>query len=160
MFRRAGAGLVLIGLTLGGSAGCDSGRSTANRPAASRSGLADPAVARARGSVEAKAAAETEFGLVAGGDYSGAWALWTDEAKAVVSRDEYVAASTACRPGFAVATRIITAEPIDGAHVRVDWARGTRTGSADMVLIGGTWRYQPDQATLGTYRAGAACPPS
>ena len=148
--------LVLAGLVVLGSAGCSS-----SRPGGGSSGSAaspgDQAVARARGSVEAKAVAETEFGLLAGGDYGGAWALWTDDAKAAVPRDEFVSQSVGCRPGLAVATRVVTADPVDATHVRITWDRGGRTGVAEMLQINGAWRYQPDQATLDGYQAGTVC---
>jgi hypothetical protein len=154
--------LVLVGLAVLGPAGCASSRPCGDLPAAgaSRRTVASPgdqAVARARGSVEAKAVAETEFGLLAGGDYGGAWALWTDDAKAVVPRDDYVSQSAVCRPGLAVATRVVSTDPVDATHVRITWDRGGRTGIAEMFQINGAWRYRPDQATLDGYRAGTAC---
>jgi hypothetical protein len=137
-------------------AGCAGGGGPAGGPdGGSGSGSAAPAnrAGAVRGPEAARATAQTEFGLLAGGDYGGAWDLWSDTAKAAIGRADFVALNTAC-PRRGVPVEVVTVRLLDDSDVDVDWKRGTQTGSARLVYAGGSWRYQPDQSTLDTYRSG------
>jgi hypothetical protein len=132
--------------------GCGGGRQAA-RPGAA--GTVNGA-ATARGPEAARTTALTEFGLLAGGDYGGAWDLWTAEARRVVPRADFVALGARCPRG--VAAQPTGQTFVDDDTLTVDWKLGDRTGTARMVYTGGTWRYQPDQSTLDSYRQGRCAP--
>jgi hypothetical protein len=127
------------------------------RPAESANPGAVNQAAGVRSIEGAQATAQTEFGLLAGGDYAGAWELWTDAAKHAVGRPGFVAHAAACRPGLGVAARVVSVRPVDDNDVDVAWQRGTQTGTARLIYAGGAWRFQPDPATLAGYAA-ATCP--
>jgi hypothetical protein len=135
--------LVLIAAL--GLAGCAS-----SAPAATGPGSAASAnqAAGVRSLEAARATAQTEFGLLAGGDYGGAWDLWSDQAKQAVSRADFIARSTACPPGKGVMTQVVSTTLVDDNNVDVSWQRAGQTGTARLTYTGGTWHYQPDQATL------------
>jgi hypothetical protein len=127
------------------------------RPAVSSSPGTVNQAAGVRSIEGARATAQTEFGLLAGGDYAGAWELWTDAAKRTVGRSDLVAHATACRPGLGMAAQVVSARTVDDNNIDVAWQRGARTGTARLVYTGGAWRFQPDPATLAGYAAGT-CP--
>jgi hypothetical protein len=112
----------------------------------------------------AQASALTEFGLLAGGDYGGAWDLWTERAQRAVSRSDFVRFQDTCPTALGVPVRVVSAQPADSAGVDrtrdvvLTWQRGSVTGTARMMYADGSWRYEPDQATLNGYSRG--CPPS
>jgi hypothetical protein len=133
-------------------AGCGADRpgapgtaASANRGAAVRNGAA------------AQATAQTEFGLLAGGDYGRAWDLWTEAAQQAVSRDDFVRLTSTCRPQLGVLTEVVSVHGIDDNTVDVTWKRGAATGVDRLLYSGGSWRYQPAEPTLDGYRLGHAC---
>jgi hypothetical protein len=105
-----------------------------------------------RGPEAARATAQTEFGLLAGGDYGGAWDLWTATAQEAVTRPAFVALGATCPRG--VPATFAGQTVLDDDTVTVDWRRGDLTGTARLVYEGGAWRYQPDQSTMDGYRQG------
>jgi hypothetical protein len=150
------AGLVLAAV-LFATAGCGGGPlaagPTAGPPA---TGPATAGAVNRAGTVPgpegARATALTEFGLLAGGDYGGAWDLWTADAQRAVTRADFVALGAGCPRGVPAVQSGQTF--VDDATVTVDWRRGDRTGTARLLYTGGAWRYQPDQSTLDGYRQG------
>src|SRR5258706_15903032 len=78
-----------------------------------------------RGPEAARATAQTEFGLLAGGDYGGAWDLWTAAAQQAVARPDFVALRATCPRGVPVAE---AGHPVlDEDTGSVDWRRGGPT---------------------------------
>lgn len=118
---------------------------------------ADPAAmnrpATVRNPQAAQATAQTEMGLLAGGDYGGAWDLWDAPAKATVDRARFVAYGTTCRPGLGQAVRVTATRRVDDDTYAMDWAGGT----LDVHWTGGSWRVSPGAGDLTRY-ASATCP--
>jgi hypothetical protein len=143
--------LAVLSCTVLGLAGC-----TADRPAGA-GGPGDPGTANRAAAVAnpeaAGATAQTEFGLLAGGDYGGAWDLLSQAAQQSITRVDFVALNTAC-PRRGVPGEVVAVRPVDGGEVDVDWKRGQQSGTAQLLFVGGAWRYQPDQSTLDSYRLG------
>jgi hypothetical protein len=129
-------------------AGCDGGR----QPTGPSSPGPVNRAGTVRGPEAARATAQTEFGLIAGGDYGGAWDLWTAAAQQAIGRADFVALGAKCPRGLS--TTATGQRPVDDDTVTVDWRRGDQTGTARLVYTGGAWRYQPDQSTLDGYRQG------
>src|SRR5258706_15465881 len=75
-----------------------------------------------RGPEAARATAQTEFGLLAGGDYGGAWDLWTAAAQEAVGRADFVALGATCPRG--VATTATGQRLLDDDTASVDWRQG------------------------------------
>jgi hypothetical protein len=141
------SGSVALGLT--GCGGTDRtgqrgpvGAGSANHAA----GVANPEAATAT--------AQTEFGLLAGGDYGGAWDLWSQAAQRAITRTDFVALNTAC-PQRGVPVQVVAVRPVGDDEVDIDWKRGSQSGTAELLYTAGTWRYQPSQSTLDSYRLGA-----
>lgn len=103
----------------------------------------------------AEATARTEFGLLAGGDYAGAWELWSPQAQQVISRADFVRLSTACPSGLGILVTIEDVTTTGPGESTVTWARGPQRGTSQLRYLDGRWRYQPDAATLAEYRLGA-----
>jgi hypothetical protein len=141
---------VALAALAGSGAGCGAG---GGRPATGPT--AAGTVNRAgtvRGPEAAQATAQTEFGLLAGGDYAGAWDLWTADAQRAVGRADFVALGATCPRGVPATATV--RRLVDDDTVALDWRRGDRTGTATVVYTGGSWRYQPDRSTLDGYRQG------
>jgi hypothetical protein len=105
-----------------------------------------------RGPEAARATAQTEFGLLAGGDYGGAWDLWTEAAQGTINRSAFVTLGSTCPRG--VPATFAGQTVVDDDTVTVDWRRGDLSGTARLVYENGAWRYQPDQSTMDGYRQG------
>jgi hypothetical protein len=135
-----------------GLSGC-----TADHPAGTGGPGSAGSANRAAGVANPEAAgatAQTEFGLLAGGDYGGAWELLSQAAQQSISRADFVAVNTAC-PLRGVPGEVVAVRPVNDGEVDVDWKRGQQSGTAQLLFVGGAWRYQPDQSTLDSYRLGA-----
>jgi hypothetical protein len=140
---------IVVALAAGlGLAGC----SSAGTPA--------PHVSSGGTSIEAaSSAARTEFGLLAAGDYTGAWQQWTVSAQHAVGQATFVRYSTTtCRQPLGMAAQVTSVRQVDPNNVDVSWQYGsTRSGTVRMIYTGGHWRFQPDKATLAQY-ANGVCP--
>jgi hypothetical protein len=106
--------------------------------------------------VRARSVATQEFGLLSGGGWAQAWALWSAAGKAAMGEADFVRLNTECRPALGEPYVIDTATDVNAANVRIDWHQGTATGSGAVVFEGGAWRFQPDTQTLEAYRGGVA----
>jgi hypothetical protein len=109
-----------------------------------------PSVARA------KSVATQEFGLLSGGGWAQAWALWSTAGRAALSEADFVRLNTQCRPALGEPYIVDGATEVDATDVRIDWHQGSTTGSGTMVFESGSWKVQPDAQTLAEYRRGVA----
>ena len=115
-----------------------------------------PASGRPDSLLAAQQTAEQEFGLEVGGDYGGAWDLWTAAGRRSVSRAAYVRMSTTCPALRGLAFEITRLWRQDATTVGVRWRRGTEVGSNLLRYQDGTWRFEPTLLANPT-RAPARC---
>ena len=141
------ATLPVLGL---GLCGCAERPATPAGPGSASSANRAAAVANPEA---ATATAQTEFGLLAGGDYGGAWDLWSQAAQQSITRTDFIALNTAC-PQHGVPVEVVAVRPVGDTEVDIDWKRATQSGTALLLYTGGAWRYQPGQSTLDSYRLG------
>jgi hypothetical protein len=99
--------------------------------------------AGAQSALAAQTTAQTEFGLLAGGDYGHAWDLWSDAAKQTIARADFITLNTACPLGLGTLTRVLTVRPLSSTSVAIDWQRDAQTGTVRMVYAAGTWHFEP-----------------
>jgi hypothetical protein len=104
--------------------------------------------------VRARSVAAQEFGLLSGGGWTQAWALWSAAGQAALVEADFVRLNTQCRPPLGEPYVLDAATDIDATDVRVDWHQGSVTGTGTMVFEGGAWKFQPDAQTLAEYRRG------
>jgi hypothetical protein len=122
-----------------------------------RSGPAPPAgTAGPQGAqgAQAEAVADQEFGLLAAGDWPGAWKLWTDSAKHVLGESAYVRLNTECQPRLGVPYVIWQAQRTGATTVLVRWTRGPARGSNAMLYQQRAWKFAPSAADLAAYQRG------
>jgi hypothetical protein len=119
-----------------------------------RSGPAPPAGTSGPQGAQAEAVADQEFGLLAAGDWPGAWKLWTGSAKHVLSESGYVRLNTECKPRLGVPYVIWQAQRTGATTVLVRWTRGTARGSNAMLFELGAWKFAPSAADLAAYQRG------
>jgi hypothetical protein len=120
-----------------------------------RGGPVPPAGTSGPQGAQAEAVADQEFGLLAAGDWPGAWKLWTDSAKHVLSESAYVRLNTECKPRLGVPYVIWQAQRTGTTTVLVRWTRGTARGSNAMLYQQGAWKFAPSAADLAAYQRGA-----
>jgi hypothetical protein len=103
----------------------------------------------------AKVAAQTVFDRFSGGDFAGAWEMYTAAGKRAVTRDDYVKLNTACsRKGLAIQ---LTSARMEGADRAVVIAKQlVATQSYTMVYERGAWKLEPAKEGLALYAKGAA----
>ena len=102
----------------------------------------------------AKAAAQTVFDRFSGGDYAGAWDLYTAAGKAAITKPDYIKLNEACaRKGIAIQ---LTSARLDGADKAIVIAKQLVTAqSYTMVYETDAWHLAPDPAVLTLYKLGA-----
>jgi hypothetical protein len=142
--------MLCTGLLLAGLAGCATARGAASSGAPASAAAAGPQGA------QAEAVADQEFGLLAAGDWPGAWKLWTESAKHVLAEAAFVKLNTECKPRLGVPYVIWQAQRTGTTTVVVRWTRGTARGSNAMLYQQGAWRFAPSAADLAGYRQGVA----
>jgi hypothetical protein len=103
----------------------------------------------------AKAAAQTVFDRFAGGDFAGAWDMYTAAGKQAISKDDYVKLNQACsRKGLAIQ---LTSARMDGTDRAVVIAKQlVAAQSYTMVYEGDAWKLEPAKEGLALYKLGAA----
>ncbi|GIF03638.1 hypothetical protein [Actinoplanes siamensis] len=129
--------------------------------AACSSGDDDKANAAAAGGPEpktvdgAKAAAQTVFDRFSGGDFAGAWDMYTSAGKQAISKDDYVKLNQACsRKGLAIQ---LTSARMEGADKAIVIAKQlVAAQSYTMVYENGAWKLEPAAEGLALYKMGAA----
>jgi hypothetical protein len=102
----------------------------------------------------AKAAAQTVFDRFSGGDFSGAWEMYTAAGKKAISKDDYVKLNTACsRKGLAIQ---LTSARLEGADKAVVIAKQlVAAQSYTMVYEQDSWKLEPAKEGLSLYKMGA-----
>ncbi|MET8150714.1 hypothetical protein ACIBSW_30265 [Actinoplanes sp. NPDC049668] len=149
-FRRLGA-LALIAVaavTLTSACSDDKAEAPGNAAAAAPGGP-EPKNIEA-----AKAAAQTVFDRFSGGDFAGAWELYTAAGKKAISKDDYVKLNTACsRKGLAIQLTSARMEGTDKAIVIAKQLVAAQ--SYTMVYEGDAWKLEPAKEGLELYAKGA-----
>lgn len=125
-------------------------RGSASHGGSGGSGASGPSMVRAR------SVAAQEFGLLSGGGWGQAWALWSAAGQAAMSEADFVRLNTECRPVLGEPYVVDSATDVGATDVEVAWHQGTTTGSSTVVFESGAWRIQPDAQTLAAYREGVA----
>ncbi|MCA2214845.1 hypothetical protein [Jidongwangia harbinensis] len=101
----------------------------------------------------AKAAAQTVFDRFSGGDFAGAWDMYTARGKQAISKDDYVKLNTACaRKGLAIQLSSARMEGTDKAVVIAKQLVAAQ--SYTMVYEGDAWKLEPAKEGLALYAKG------
>lgn len=102
----------------------------------------------------AKAAAQTVFDRFSGGDFAGAWEMYTTAGKQAISKDDYVKLNQACsRKGLAIQLTSARMEGTDKAIVIAKQLVAAQ--SYTMVYEGDAWKLEPAKEGLSLYKLGA-----
>ncbi|MEV6343900.1 hypothetical protein [Actinoplanes sp. NPDC051851] len=103
----------------------------------------------------AKAAAQTVFDRFSGGDYDGAWEMYTSAGKQAISKKDYVQLNQACsRKGLAIQ---LTSARLEGTDKAIVIAKQlVAAQSYTMVYEKDAWKLEPAQEGLALYKLGAA----
>ena len=103
----------------------------------------------------AKAAARTVFDRFAGGDFAGAWEMYTTAGRAAITRSDYVKLNQACaRKGLAIQ---LTSARMAGTGKAIVIARQlVAAQSYTMVYENDAWKLEPAAEGLALYKLGAA----
>jgi hypothetical protein len=103
----------------------------------------------------AKVAAQTVFDRFAGGDFAGAWDMYTAAGKQAISKDDYVKLNQACsRKGLAIQLSSARMEGADRAVVIAKQLVATQ--SYTMIYESDAWKLEPAKEGLALYKLGAA----
>jgi hypothetical protein len=102
----------------------------------------------------AKLAAQTVFDRFAGGDFAGAWEMYTTAGKQAISKADYIKLNQTCsRKGLAIQ---LTSARMDGPDRAVVVAKQLLAAqSYTMVYEATAWRLEPAPAGLALYQQGA-----
>jgi hypothetical protein len=150
-FRRIGALALIAVAALSFTAGCSGDdEAPAGNAAAAAAGGPEPKTIEG-----AKTAAQTVFDRFSGGDFAGAWEMYTAKGKQAISKDDYVKLNTACsRKGLAIQ---LTSARMEGADKAVVIAKQlVAAQSYTMVYEGDAWKLEPAKEGLALYKQGAA----
>jgi hypothetical protein len=150
-FRRLGALALIAVAALSFTAGCSGDdEAPAGNAAAAAAGGPEPKTIDG-----AKTAAQTVFDRFSGGDFAGAWEMYTAKGKQAISKDDYVKLNTACsRKGLAIQLTSARMEGTDRAVVIAKQLVAAQ--SYTMVYEGTAWKLEPAKEGLALYRQGAA----
>jgi hypothetical protein len=102
----------------------------------------------------AKSAAQIVFDRFAGGDYSGAWDMYTAAGKAAITRADYVKLNETCsRKGIAIK---LSSARMDGTDKAIVIAKQLESAqSYTMIYEKDAWHLSPAPAGLALYKLGA-----
>ena len=150
-FRRLGALALVAAAALTFSAAC-SGDEAAPSGNAAAAAAAGPEPKTLEG---AKAAAQTVFDRFSGGDFAGAWEMYTAKGKQAISKEDYVKLNEACsRKGLAIS---LTSARMEGTDKAVVIAKQlVAAQSYTMVYEDNAWKLEPAKEGLELYAKGAA----
>ncbi|MEV6595852.1 hypothetical protein AB0M36_03200 [Actinoplanes sp. NPDC051346] len=150
-FRRAGALVLAAVAALAFTSACsdDAENAPAGNAAAAAAGGPEPKTIEG-----AKAAAQTVFDRFSGGDFGGAWEMYTAAGKAAISKAEYVKLNEACsRKGLAIQ---LTSARMEGTDKAVVIAKQlVAAQSYTMVYEQQGWKLEPAKEGLALYAKGA-----
>jgi hypothetical protein len=149
-YRRLGA-LTLVGIAaLTFTAACTSDdQAPAGNAAEAAAGGPEPKTVEG-----AKQAAQTVFDRFSGGDFAGAWDMYTAAGKKAISKDDYVKLNQICsRKGLAIQ---LTSARLDGPDKAVVIAKQlVAAQSYTMMYEGNAWKLAPAKEGLALYSQGA-----
>jgi hypothetical protein len=150
-FRRLGALALVAAAAISFSAGCSGDdEDPAGNAAAAAAGGPEPKTVDG-----AKAAAQTVFDRFSGGDFAGAWEMYTAKGKQAISKADYVKLNEACsRKGLAISLTSARMEGTDKAIVIAKQLVAAQ--SYTMVYEGDAWKLEPAPEGLALYAKGAA----
>ena len=149
--RRLGALALLAAATLALSSAC-TGDGAAPADGAAQAAAGGPEAKTIEG---ARSAAQTVFDRFAGGDFAGAWEMYSVAGKQSISRDDYVKLNQACsRKGLAIQLTSARLAAPDRAVVIAKQLEAAQ--SYTMVYETDAWRLEPAQEGLALYKQGAA----
>jgi hypothetical protein len=101
----------------------------------------------------AKAAAQTVFDRFAGGDFAGAWDVYTAAGKQAISKADYIKLNETCaRKGLAIELTSARMEGTDRAVVVAKQLAATQ--SYTMTYEGTAWKLEPAKEGLAVYKQG------
>lgn len=150
-FRRLGALTVIAAALVSFATGCsDDPETPAGNAAAAAAGGPEPKTLDG-----AKAAAQTMFDRFSGGDFAGAWEMYTAKGKQAITKADYVKLNEACsRKGLAIQ---LTSARMEGADRAVVIAKQlVAAQSYTMVYESDAWKLEPAKEGLALYAKGAA----
>jgi hypothetical protein len=149
-FRRLGALALVAAAALTFSAAC-SGDDDAPAGNAADAAAGGPEPKTIEG---AKSAAQTVFDRFSGGDFAGAWDMYTAAGKAAITKDDYVKLNQACsRKGLAIQ---LTSARMEGADKAIVIAKQlVAAQSYTMVYEKDAWKLEPAKEGLALYKLGA-----
>ncbi|MEV6493489.1 hypothetical protein AB0M20_33445 [Actinoplanes sp. NPDC051633] len=149
-FRRVGALALIAVAALSFSAGCSDDEAPAGNSAAAAAGGPEPKTVEG-----ARAAAQTVFDRFSGGDFAGAWEMYTAKGKQAISKADYIKLNEACsRKGLAIS---LTSARMEGTDKAVVIAKQlVAAQSYTMVYEANAWKLEPAAEGLALYKQGAA----
>jgi hypothetical protein len=102
----------------------------------------------------ARAAAQTVFDRFSGGDFAGAWDMYTAAGKKAITKDDYVKLNQVCsRKGLAIQ---LTSARMDGPDRAIVIAKQlVAAQSYTMVYENNAWKLEPAKEGLALYKQGA-----
>ncbi|GAA3336178.1 hypothetical protein GCM10020358_07300 [Amorphoplanes nipponensis] len=151
-FRRLGALALIAVATVALTTACsddDQEDAPAGNAAAAAAGGPQPKTIEG-----AKAAAQTVFDRFSGGDFAGAWDMYTAAGKQAITKADYIKLNTACsRKGLAIQ---LSSARMEGADKAVVIAKQlVAAQSYTMVYEGDSWKLEPAREGLALYAKGA-----
>ena len=148
-YRRIAVLALAAVATLGVTSACSSDDDTAASAAAAGAGGPEPKTVDG-----AKAAAQTVFDRFSGGDFAGAWDMYTDAGKKAITKADYAKLNTACsRKGLAITLSSARMEGADRAVVIAKQLVAAQ--SYTMVYEQDSWKLEPAKEGLALYAKGA-----
>jgi hypothetical protein len=148
--RRLGALALIATAAISFTAGCSGDDEEPAGNAAAAAGGPEPKTVEG-----AKNAAQTVFDRFSGGDFAGAWEMYTAKGKQAISKDDYVKLNEACsRKGLAITLTSARMEGTDRAVVIAKQLVAAQ--SYTMVYEGDAWKLEPAKEGLALYKQGAA----
>jgi hypothetical protein len=149
-YRRIAVLALAAVATLGVTSACSSDDdSPAGNAAAAAAGGPEPKTIDG-----AKLAAQTVFDRFSGGDFAGAWDMYTSAGKQAISKDDYVKLNQACsRKGLAITLTSARMEGTDKAIVIAKQLVAAQ--SYTMLYENDGWKLEPAAEGLALYKMGA-----
>jgi hypothetical protein len=150
-FRRLGVLALIAAAALTSTSACSGDDDTpAGNAAQAAAGGPEPKTVEG-----ARAAAQTVFDRFSGGDFAGAWDMYTQAGKQAISKADYVKLNEACsRKGLAIQLTSARMEGTDRAIVIAKQLVAAQ--SYTMVYEGNGWKLEPAKEGLALYKQGAA----
>ena len=148
-FRRLGVLALIAAAALTTTSACTGDDGTPAGNAAQAAGGPEPKTIEG-----ARAAAQTVFDRFSGGDFAGAWEMYTTAGKQAITKDDYVKLNQACsRKGLAIQ---LTSARLEGADRAVVIAKQlVAAQSYTMVYEKDAWKLEPAKEGHALYKQGA-----